>query len=63
MTLDELKDVLDETYQRYNLNDPGVFIRIGQMQAPLASIKVVEEDNNFYESVILQDDNYKDVLL
>lgn len=63
MTLVELQELVEELYKRDDLIDPGIFIRIGDRQAPLSSIKVVPEDEIFNESIILQDSNYLDVLL
>lgn len=63
MTLIELLEFTEELYERDDLTDPEIFIRIGDRQAPLSSIKVVHQDEIFNESIILQDSNYLDVLL
>ena len=63
MTLAELQEIIEDLYQRNDLSDPDVFIRIGYQQAPLSSIKVVKEDENFYESIILQDADYPQLLM
>ena len=63
MTLAEFQEVVEDLYHRNDLSDPGIFIRIGDQQAPLSSIKVVKEDENYYESVILQDTDYPQLLM
>ena len=63
MTLTELQELMEDLYQRNDLSDPGIFIRIGDQQVPLSSIKVVKEDENFYESIILQDADYPQLLM
>ena len=63
MTLAEFQEIIEDLYQRNDLSNPGVFIRIGDQQAPLSSIKVVKEDENFYESIILQDADYPQLLM
>lgn len=63
MTLTELQELMEDLYQRNDLSDPEIFIRIGNQQAPLSSIKVVKEDEIFYESIILQDADYPQLLM
>ena len=63
MTLQDLQNLLNKAYESNDLSDPGIFIRIGNLQAPLSSIRVIPEDDNFYEGIILQDKDYEDVIV
>ena len=63
MTLQDLQNLLDKAYESNDLSDPGIFIRIGNLQAPLSSIRAIPEDDNFYECIILQDKDYEDVIV
>ena len=63
MTLGELQDFLENVCESSDLFDPEIFIRVGNFQAPLAHIRVVQEDDNFHESIILEDNEYKDLLI
>ena len=63
MTIGELQAILDDVCEENNLNDPTIYIRIGNFQTPLSSIKAIQEDDNFYEGVILQDKPYEDIII
>lgn len=63
MRLSELCYMLKAVSKDSDLEDPEVFIRIGEYQTPLSDIKVIYENDNFFESIILQDKCYKDVLM
>ena len=63
MRLSELCYLLNEIGKDYDLKDPEVFIRIGESHLPLLDIKVIYEKDDFFESVILQDKCYQDVLM
>lgn len=63
MRLSELCYMLKAISKDFNLKDPEVFIRIGDEHLPLLDIKVIYENDDFFESVILQDKCYKDVLM
>lgn len=63
MRLSELCYLLEVVSEDFDLKDPEVFIRMGETQKPLLDIKVIYEQDDFFESVILQDKRYKDVLI
>lgn len=63
MRLSELCYLLEAVSEDFDLKDPEVFIRMGETQKPLLDIKVIYENDDFFESVILQDKYYKDVLM
>lgn len=63
MRLSELCYMLEAVSKDSDLEDPEVFIRMGGYQAPLLEIKIIYENDNFFESIILQDKCYKDVLM
>lgn len=63
MRLSELCYLLEAVSEDFDLKDPEVFIRMGETQKPLLDIKVFYEQDDFFESVILQDKYYKDVLM
>ena len=63
MRLSELCYLLEAVSKDFDLEDPEVFIRIGEEHLPLLDIKVIYENDDFFESVILQDKCYKDVLM
>lgn len=63
MRLSELCYLLEAVSEDFDLKDPEVFIRIGDEHLPLLDIKVIYEQDDFFESVILQDKYYKDVLM
>ena len=63
MRLSELCYLLEAISKDFDLKDPEVFIRIGETQKSLLDIKVIYEQDDFFESVILQDKCYKDVLM
>lgn len=63
MKLSKLCYLLEAISEDFDLKDPEVFIRIGEQHLPLLDIKVIYEQDDFFESVILQDKYYKDVLM
>lgn len=63
MRLSELCYLLEAVSEDFDLKDPEVFIRIGDEHLPLLDIKVIYEHDDFFESVILQDKYYKDILM
>ena len=63
MRLSELCYMLEAVSKDFDLKDPEVFIRIGDEHLPLLDIMVNYEQDDLFESVILQDKCYKDVLM
>lgn len=63
MRLSELCYLLEAVSKDFNLEDPEVFIRMDETQKPLLDIKVIYENDDFFESVILEDKCYKDILM
>ena len=60
MKLNELSYFLEQISMDSDLDNPNIFIRIGDVQVPLLHIKIFYKN----ECIVLQDKNYeKDILI